>query len=64
MIMNRTFYLDGPVVLNGLHNLRILNCKFVCKLKSEEPFVTIGDCSNLMICGCIFNTYDYERALR
>lgn len=56
VIRGKFFYLDGPVVLSGIHNLLIDECTFFFKKFGNQSALIINDCSDLTISNCLFES--------
>lgn len=56
VVRGKVFYLDGPVVLSGIHNLLIDECTFFLKNLGSQAALMIDDCSGLIISNCVFKS--------
>ena len=56
VVSGETFYLDGPIVISGVNNLRITECRFVFKMSAPwEYLVKIEDAQNLIFSSCVLD---------
>ena len=61
LVENEIFYLNGPIIIQGISNLIIRNCHFRFRgVDADESIVKIGkDCSNVTLEYCFFQELDF-----